>query len=116
MIDKVAKDRQSFFISNMIVQIEIILGLYTWVNHLSFAAIDRRNKADNVAYEGHLDEAIYALSKISIDRKKALSGKWEHWYDGDSLINVSEGIELTKELFLGSNHQKKEIDILNSRF
>lgn len=115
-VDTIAKDRQSFFISNMIVQIEIILGLYSWVNNLCLAAADRRRKSDDVAYEGYVDEAIFALSKISIDRKKAQSGKWEHWYDGDSLINVSEVIELTKELYLGNNCKREEMEIINSRF
>ena len=94
----VAKDRQPFYISNMIVQIEIILGLYTWVYNLCLAAADRRGVSDDAAYEGYLDEAVYALSKISMDRKKALSGKWEHWYDGDSLININEDIQLTRKL------------------
>ena len=97
-IDEVAKDRQQFYISNMIVQIEIILGLYYWVNQLCMAAKDRRTEANDAKYKLYIDEAIFALSKSESDRKKALTGKWEHWYDGDTLINLPKIIEMTKEL------------------
>lgn len=112
----IAKDRQAFFVNNIIVQIEIMLGLYAWVYNLCLAATNRRLKADDAAYEGYIDEAVFALSKLYMDRTKALTGKWEHWYDGDSLINISEDIRLTKELYLDSKCEAKEMEILNSRF
>ncbi len=115
-LGNVAKDRQAFFVNNVVVQIEIILGLYTWVYNLCLAATNRRTKGDDAAYEGYIDESVFALSKIYMDRTKALAGKWEHWYDGDSLINIPADIELTKELHLGSNCEAKEMEILNSRF
>lgn len=112
----IAKDRQAFFVNNIIVQMEIMLGLYAWVYNLCLAATNRRLKADDAAYEGYIDEAVFALSKVYMDRTKALTGKWEHWYDGDSLINISEDIQLTKELYLDSKCEAKEMEILNSRF
>ena len=113
-IETVAKDRQQFYISNMIVQIEIILGLYTWVHSLCLAAEDRRGPADDSAYERNIDEAVYALSKICVDRRKSLFGKWEHWYDGDSLINIPKDIEMTMELYHGISKKREKMDILNS--
>ena len=98
----------------MIVQIEIILGLYTWVHSLCLAAEDRRGPADDSAYERNIDEAVYALSKICVDRRKSLFGKWEHWYDGDSLINIPKDIEMTMELYHGISKKREKMDILNS--
>lgn len=115
-LDTVPKYRKQFFVSNMIVQMEIIMGLYTWVNNLCKAAADRRSKRDDVKYENYIEEAVFALSKIRMDRTKALNGKWEHWYDGDSLINVPVDIELTESLHIGGQKSFADIDILNSKF
>jgi len=115
-VEIVAGDRQSFYITNMIVQIEIILGLYTWVYNLCLAAEDRRNKSDDSVFVEYLDEAVYALSKIIMDRKKASWDKWEHWYDGDLLINVSDCLEMTKSLYPGKSFSSEVLDILNSKF
>lgn len=112
----VAKDRRAFYVNNIIVQIEIIMGLYTWVNNLCLAANNRRAKGDDATYENYIDEAVFALSKIQMDRTKAVAGKWEHWYDGDSLIAIPADIQLTKALSLHSKAEAQELDIFASKF
>lgn len=97
-VSTITKDRQPFFVSNMIVQIEIALGLYSWVYYLCLAAENRRSIGDNTTYQFYLNEAEFALSKIIMDRRKAAISKWEHWYDGDSLMNIEESLELTRQL------------------
>lgn len=96
----VLKERKQFFISHMIVQIETMLGLYGWVHALSCAAKDRLEERNEKKYEGYIDDAVYALSKLCIDRKKAVTGKWEHWYDGDILMNLEETLAITERLHL----------------
>lgn len=96
----VSKERKQFFISHMIVQIETMLGLYGWVHALSCAAKDRLEERNEKKYEGYIDDAVYALSKLCIDRKKAVTGKWEHWYDGDILMNLEETLAITERLHL----------------
>lgn len=97
----IPKERRPFFISHMIVQIETMLGLYGWVHALSCAAEDRLEERNGKRYESYIDDAIYALSKLCIDRKKAAAGKWEHWYDGDMLMNLEEALVMTERLHLG---------------
>lgn len=93
-------ERRQFFISHMIVQIETMLGLYGWVYALSCAAKDRLEERDGKKYESYIDDAVYALSKLCIDRKKAAARKWEHWYDGDMLMNLEEALAITERLHL----------------
>lgn len=97
-VSTIARARRPFFVSNMIVQIEIALGLYSWVHSLCLAAENRGNMEENTAYQFYLNEAEFALSKVVMDRRKAASGKWEHWYDGDSLMNIEKILELTGKL------------------
>nr|WP_297864488.1 glycosyl hydrolase 115 family protein [uncultured Acetatifactor sp.] len=100
-LGKIAKERRQFFISHMVVQIETMIGLYGWVYALSCAAEDRMGERDGQKYEGYIDDAVYALSRLCIDRKKALTGKWEHWYDNDALMNLEEALGITERLHLG---------------
>jgi len=100
-LGKIAKERRQFFISHMVVQIETMIGLYGWVYALSCAAEDRMGERDGQKYEVYIDDAVYALSRLCIDRKKALTGKWEHWYDNDALMNLEEALGITERLHLG---------------
>lgn len=109
-------ERRQFFINNMIVQIEIITVLYLWVNNLTLAAENRRSKGEDSEYEGLISEAVFALEHGCMDRKKAALGKWEHWYDGDSLIDLPRDIRLTEGLHLNCHQEDVDMDILNSKF
>ena len=99
-LQNIPEDRQQFFVANMIVHIEIILGLYKWVYNLCLAAVDRTTCKDDTKYKEHIDNAVFALAKICVDRRKAASDKWAHWYDGDALLNVAGNMELTRELYV----------------
>ena len=100
-LEAVAPKRRQFFISHMIVQIETMIGLYGWVHGLSCAAEECLGENNAERYEGHIRDAVYALSKLCIDRRKALTGKWEHWYDNDALMNLEEALLVTRQLDLG---------------
>ena len=115
-LEQIPAARKQFFVNNMIVQIEIIMGLYNWVYQLTLAAGNRRRGGTDDAFDCIIDEAVFALECISMDRRKAALGKWEHWYDGDSLINLGQDIQLTDCLHLDRQQETLEIDILNSKF
>lgn len=97
-LGKIAKERRQFFISHLVVQIETMIGLYGWVYALSCAAEERLGECDEIKYKNNVDEAVYALSRLCIDRKKALTGKWEHWYDNEVLMNLEEALRMTERL------------------
>lgn len=108
-LNVVAEDRKQFYINNVIVQTEIIMALYSWVNSLCKAAADRRGEKNDEKYSAHIDEALFAISKLNIDRTKACGGKWEHWYDGDYLMDMRGAAELTKALMLGTDTNGKDL-------
>ena len=92
-------ERREFFISGLMVHMEIMLGLYGWVFFLSCAARDRMGERNDQAFKRDIDGAVYALAKLYADRQKALTGKWEHWYDGDRLMDISGALAETKGLY-----------------
>lgn len=98
----ITEERRQFYISHMIVQIEIMMGLYDWVLALSYAAEDRLGERSEKKYESFIDAAVRALSRLCIDRQKALTGKWEHWYDNDALMNLEEMLMTTEHLRPGA--------------
>lgn len=112
----VLPERRGFFTNNLLVQAEIMLGLYEWVHQLCLAAENRRHGDGDEAYEACVQQAVFALEKLSLDREKALGGKWAHWYDGDSLMNIPADIALTQSLHLETIHQDVEVDIYASKF
>lgn len=99
-LELIPEERRQFFISNMIVQIEIIMGLYRWVYNLTLAAENRRIGGTDDDFNCIIDEAVFALEHVYVGRRKATLGKWEHWYDGDSLVNLPMDICLTDGLHL----------------
>lgn len=114
--DTIPAERKGFFTNNIIVQTEIMIGLYTWVKDLCLAAMNRRGHGRDTVYEDLIDDAVYALEKIIMDRQKALEGKWEHWYDGDTLMNIPADIALTEGLHLDTVHEEVKLDIYASKF
>lgn len=113
-LETIPAARRPFFISNIIVQIEIIMGLYRWVYNLTLAAKNRRTGGTDDEFGSFIDEAVFALDYIYVGTRKAAYGKWEHWYDGDSLINLPADIRLTDGLHPDRQQNTDNIDILNS--
>ena len=116
MRQTIPAERKGFFTNNIIVQTEIMIGLYEWVEKLCLAANNRRISGPDSMYEAYIHDAVYALERIIIDREKALGGKWQHWYDGDTLMNIPADIALTEGLHLSSIHEEVELDIYASKF
>lgn len=92
------ESRQQFFIDNIIVQLEIIIGLYEWVHNLSLASEEMLALGGGGKFEYCAGEAIFALEKILLDRRKAEQGKWNGWYLNDQLIGIGQLIGRTKEI------------------
>lgn len=115
-LNLITEERKQFFINNMIVQTEIIMGLYSWVYNLTLAAVNRREGGAEEEFKRNIDDAVFALDHICMGRRKAVSGKWTHWYDGDNLINLNQDIRLTEGLHLDCLMENAEIDILNAKF
>lgn len=91
--------RRRFFDSNVLVQIEIMLGMYGWVNALARAAENRRAGGTDAEFAARLDQAAAAMEQAIDDREKALYGCFCHWYDGDRLMNLRECRRLTGTLY-----------------
>lgn len=120
VLNTIEKERQPFFIDNLIVQVEIMFGLYSWVYYLALAAEARLEGKDTCIFDNWIQEAVFALEKTVIDRRKAQHGKWQHWYDGDQLMDLERNIEITASLLSrqgeGREEQPFEVNILNSIF
>lgn len=112
----IPKERRDFFTNNLLVQAEIMIGLYGWVEQLCLAAQNRRAGGEDEAYEAYISEGVYALEKILLDREKALKGKWAHWYDGDTLMDIEGDALLTEGLHLKTLHRDVKTDIYASKF
>ena len=89
-LSEIRKDRQPFFRDHFLVQAQIMLGLYGWVEQLFLAAEGRGLEA--------LSEAVFYLEKALLDRTAAEHGKWENWYRGDKKMNLPDLLEKTKAL------------------
>lgn len=90
--------RRRFFEANLLVQIEIMIGLYGWVNALTQAAQNRRSGGSDAAFNQLIAQAVASLDQAIADRRKALYGPFIHWYDGDRLMNLQENRRLTAAL------------------
>ena len=90
--------RKAFFAANMLTQIEIMQGLYGWVNALALAAQNRRAAGSQAAFADCVHRAADALEQAIEGRKAALFGRFSRWYDGDRLMNLRECADRTKAL------------------
>lgn len=80
------------------MQIEIMQGLYGWVNALARAAQNRRAARTDEAFTDCVRCAVNALERAIEARKAALYGRFVHWYDGDRLMNLRDCVNRTKAL------------------
>lgn len=113
LLPQLPQDRQNFFLNNLILQTETILGLYRWVNCLAIAARNKRENGARAGFEAGIGQAVNALEKILAVRAKAAKEPWTHWYDGDTLINLPDIVKMTKGI-LDDAHV--DTDILGAKF
>lgn len=102
MLPKLPEDRRNFFLNNVILQTETILGLYRWVHELARAAENRREKGAQADFEAEIGHAVSALEAILAVREQATTEPWAHWYEGDTLINLPDIVRMTKGLVQGT--------------
>lgn len=85
-----------FFRDLLLVQEEIMLGLYHWA--LSCGAARQRLAAgDRKAAADALRHGVFALEKLLEDRRKAEHPPFENWYRGDTKMNMPGALENTRE-------------------
>lgn len=96
--ETVHESRKAFFDSNMLVHIAMINALYHWVNHLAKAAAISRTGEKTADFDAHILAGAAALRDAVKIREKALYGGWEHWYDGDRLMNLAGDAQATEEI------------------
>ena len=98
VVRQIPAHRRRFFAANLLVHIEIMQGLYGWVNALCRAAANRRTGESDAAYAQIVAEGVSALEKAIVDRRKAEYGRFDNWYVCDRLINLPELRQMTTEL------------------
>lgn len=91
----VQESGQAFFRDLLLVQEEIMLGLYHWAAACGRA---RMAMAANDVPEAarQLRHGVFALEKLLEDRRKAEHGAFEDWYRGDRKMNLPSGLALTR--------------------
>ena len=110
-LPQIPEHRRRFFQTNLILQIQTILGLYKWVNALCRAARCRRLGEREDTYRASVRQGVQALQSISSERKKVASEKWLHWWDGDTLIDVDAMAEKTAG-FMSCEAPGEKTDVL----
>lgn len=103
LLPQLPKDRQNFFLNNLIVQTETILGLYRWVCFLSRAAAQKRGQGERGEFEKQIGHAADALEHILLVRAQATTEPWAHWYKGDTLINLPDIVRMTRGMLQDAN-------------
>lgn len=110
-LPQIPENRRRFFQTNLILQLQTILGLYGWVNALCRAARCMRSGESEDTYRESVRQGVLALQSISSERKKVTSEKWLHWWDGDTLIDVDAMTEKTAG-FLSCEAPGEKTDVL----
>lgn len=85
------------FESNLIGQLDIMIGLSQWLQHCILA----KQSADNGDWETskkHLQKALNAFDVIDSGKQKGSKGKWKNWYRGDKKMSTDKMKTRTQEV------------------
>jgi hypothetical protein len=88
----------SFFEVNLIAQQNILLGITNWLDALAKAtkAEDQGNREETIRA---LEDAVKAFELVHAGKATgSRGGKWEHWYRGDTKMNMGNVEKSTIEL------------------
>ena len=96
LLPQLPEARRNFFLNNLILQTETILGLYRWMNCLARAARNKREEGKRADFEADIRHAVGALEHILAVRAQAATEPWARWYEGDTLINLPDIVRMTK--------------------
>ena len=94
---KLVEIEKDFFESNLLGQLDIVIGLGQWLEN----CIEAKQAADNADWEivkQHLQKAIKAFDIIDEGKKIGSQGKWKSWYRGDKKMNTDGMKARTKEV------------------
>ena len=88
-------DRETcFFRDLLLVQEEIMLGLYHWAQSCGKARMALA-AGNCLGAAGLLRHGAFSLEKLLEDRRKAEHSPFENWYRGDTKMNLPGGLEAT---------------------
>lgn len=98
LLEDIPKSRKQFYIANIISQLDILIGLYSWLNYIAFATEISLTGIKDDEYRLYVQKAVFSIEKIISDRVKAEQGKWQNWYRGDNKMNLPRLLDGTKSL------------------
>jgi hypothetical protein len=81
-------ETREFYTVNLLVQAEMLRGMYEYLRQLELALDDR----------SRLPAAVAALEGVLKARERAEQGQWANWYRGDKKENLRALLERTRAL------------------
>jgi len=81
-------ETREFYTVNLLVQAEMLRGMYEYLRQLELALDDR----------SRLPVAVAALEGVLKSRQRAEQGQWANWYRGDKKENLRALLERTRAL------------------
>ncbi len=94
---QVKPEGKTFFRDLMLVQEEIMLGLYEWARSCGRMRI-ALDGGDKSAAVRELRHAVFAMEKLLEDRRKAEHAPFEDWYRGDRKMALPNALARTRAL------------------
>jgi len=96
--NKLTGQNLSFFEVNLIGQQKILLGITSWLEALVMA-VDAENDNNREYTIQYLESALDAFELINEGKELVSKGqKWNHWYRGDTKMNLPEMERITIEV------------------
>ncbi|GAB2799462.1 hypothetical protein GCM10027275_51630 [Rhabdobacter roseus] len=99
LLPKLEAKQQAFLKTNLISQIQIMLGLEEWLVAILRAkkGLDEGHKAQAQKY---LKEATDAFTRMKTGQAlNVTDGKWQHWYRGEKKMNLKNAEQLTQSTY-----------------
>lgn len=104
---RVLERSREFYRDMLLVQEEILIGLYRWAR-ACLLAWKAWNSGDKSATLTQLRYAEFCMAKLLEDRKKAEHGTFVHWYKGDTKMNLPLALAQTQSAIAVVCRQWKE--------
>lgn len=88
-LPQLAPAGRTFLETNFLAQLDIMLGIETWLEAVLQARIaaDRQQLSKVISW---LNSSVTAFDQMQRGQQLLSTGKWQHWYRGDKKMNLSE--------------------------
>ncbi|MBC7892123.1 MAG: glycosyl hydrolase 115 family protein [Sphingobacteriaceae bacterium] len=96
VLPRLDSTQRHFFETNLLSHLDLMIGLETWLEATMEAkrAADAGQRPETAAALTRATMA-FAYIKTGLDRNRA-SEKWQHWYRGETKMNLTEAERLTR--------------------